>query len=34
MVDLTKFQIEMVNLTNYKLQWPLSIVNLTKTWSS
>jgi len=27
MVDLTKSQIEMANLINYKSQWPLSMVN-------
>jgi len=30
MVDLTKCQITLANLTNYKSQWPLSMVNLTK----
>jgi hypothetical protein len=34
MVDLTKWQIKMANLTNYKSQWPLSMVNLIKPWSS
>jgi len=33
-VDLTKCQIRMANLTNYKSQWPLSMVNMTKPWSS
>jgi hypothetical protein len=33
-VDLTKCQIRMANLTNYKSQLPLNMVNLTKLWSS
>ncbi len=31
MVDLTKYQIIMANLTNCKSQRPLSMVNLIKT---
>jgi hypothetical protein len=34
MVDLTKCRIKMVNLINCNSQWPLSMVNLTKPWSS
>jgi len=33
-VYLTKCQIRMANLTNYKSQWTLSMVNLIKLWSS
>jgi hypothetical protein len=33
MVDLIKCQIIMANLTNYKSQRPLSMVNLIKPWS-
>jgi hypothetical protein len=34
MVDLTMYQITMANLINYKSQWPLNMVNLSKPWSS
>jgi hypothetical protein len=34
MVDLTKCQIRMANLTICKSQWPLSMANLTEPWSS
>jgi hypothetical protein len=33
MVDLIKCQLIMANLTNYKSQWPLRMVNLIKPWS-
>jgi hypothetical protein len=34
MVNLTKHRIIMADLINCKSQWSLSIVNLTKPWSS
>ncbi len=34
MVDLTKCQIRLVNFTNCKSQWSLSMVDLIKCWTS